>query len=131
MFKKICTVLALIGVGVMGQTSMAAAHPSEKYHTHKKQGYQKPYVKKHAKKWKHGKEHRYGNKHRYGQKHFYGNRLAKIRRKLRNRGFYNIRFTDRHLPVYKAVACKRNKRMKLVMNRWGHTMWRTRIGWCR
>lgn len=125
MFKKICTVLALIGVGVMAQTSMAAAHPSEKYHTHKKQGYQKPHVKKHF------KNHQYGHKQKFGNKHRYGNRLAKIRHKLRNRGFYNIRFTDRHLPVYKAVACKRNKRFKLVMNRWGHTMWRSRIGWCR
>lgn len=53
-----------------------------------------------------------------------------IRRKLRNRGYHNIRFVDRRLPVYKAKACRYNKRYKLNINRWGKVMWRTRIGWC-
>ncbi len=120
MFKKLLAVAAMIGVGVMAQSSIAAAHPSEKYHSHKKGGYEKPY-KKQVKKYHNNKFGHLG----------YGNHLGKIRHKLRNRGFYNIHFTDRHLPVYKAVACKRGKRVKLTMNRWGNVMWRKRIGWCR
>ena len=124
MFKKLLAIAAMIGVGVMAQSSIAAAHPSNKYHSHKKGGYEKPY-KKFQKK--HVKKHHYN---RYGYHGKWGNHLRKIRHKLRYRGFYNIRFTDRHLPVYKAIACKRGKRVKLIMNRWGNVMWRKRIGWC-
>ena len=56
--------------------------------------------------------------------------IPKIRKKLRHRGFYKIRFIDRHLPVYKAKACKNGKRFKLRINRWGEIMRRKRIGWC-
>ncbi|GJM01836.1 MAG: hypothetical protein DHS20C08_03370 [Rhodomicrobium sp.] len=129
MFRKIIAVAALIGVGVMAQSSIASAHQSTKYHSHKKNAYEKPYKNKHMKhKYKKNKKHKYYNN--YGFKKHHGNRIGKIRRKLRNRGFYNIRFTDRYLPIYKAVACKRGKRLKLTMNRWGNVMWRKRVGWC-
>lgn len=124
MFKKLLALAAMISVGIMTQSSIASAHQSNKYHSHKKGGYEKPYkknVKKHVKKYHNKKIVRFG----------YGNKMKRIRVKLRNRGFYNIRFTDRRLPIYKAVACKRGKRLKLTMNRFGNVMWRKRIGWCR
>ena len=54
----------------------------------------------------------------------------RIRRILRNRGYYRINFTDRYLPVYKARACRNGKRFHLRINRWGNIMSRNRIGNC-
>ena len=56
--------------------------------------------------------------------------FPEIRHKLRNRGYYNIRFTDRRLPGYRARACKNGKRFVLWLNRWGRIMDRDRRGWC-
>ena len=53
-----------------------------------------------------------------------------VRRKLRARGYYNIRFTDRHLPVYKVRACRNGKKFSLRLNRWGKVNRRVRIGRC-
>ena len=70
----------------------------------------------------------YNHKHNVGV--WAGLPPHKIRHKLQNRGYNKIHFVDRHLPVYKANACKNNKRFRLNINRWGKVMWRTRIGWC-
>jgi len=56
--------------------------------------------------------------------------LPEIRRSLRQRGFHNIRYTDRQLPVYKARVCKNGRRFALRLNRWGKIMRRQSIGWC-
>ena len=56
--------------------------------------------------------------------------LPEIRRKLIRRGYYNIHYTDRHLPGYRARACKKGKRFVLWLNRWGRIMDRDRRGWC-
>jgi outer membrane protein OmpA-like peptidoglycan-associated protein len=56
--------------------------------------------------------------------------LPQIRQKLRNRGFKEIHFTDRNLPVYGATACKNGKRFRLKMNRFGDVNNRDRIGRC-
>ena len=53
-----------------------------------------------------------------------------IRRSLRKRGYRNIRFTDRRLPVYKVRACRNGKKFRLRLNRWGDINRRVRIGWC-
>jgi len=53
-----------------------------------------------------------------------------IRRSLRQRGYYNIHFTDRHLPVYKVRACRNGKKFSLRLNRWGDVRRRSRIGRC-
>jgi len=53
-----------------------------------------------------------------------------VRRSLRSRGFYNIVFTDRRLPVYRVRACRGDKKFKLSLNRWGEIRRRRRIGWC-
>ncbi|MCP4933734.1 MAG: hypothetical protein GY927_05890 [bacterium] len=53
-----------------------------------------------------------------------------VRRSLRDRGYRNIHFTDRHLPVYKVRACRNGKRYSLRLNRWGRIMDRDRRGWC-
>ncbi len=56
--------------------------------------------------------------------------FPEIRRKLRNRGYHRIVFTDRRLPGYRARACKNGKRFVLWLNRWGRIMDRDRRGWC-
>ena len=53
-----------------------------------------------------------------------------IRRSLRARGYRNIVFIDRVLPVYKVRACRNGKRFKLRLNRWGDINRRVRIGYC-
>ena len=68
-------------------------------------------------------------------RHFHGGprvglSFPEIRHKLRNRGYYRIRFTDRRLPGYRARACKHGKRFVLWLNRWGRIMDRDRRGWC-
>ena len=53
-----------------------------------------------------------------------------IRRSLRDRGYRNIHFTDRHLPVYKVRACRNGKKFRMRLNRWGDVNRRVRIGRC-
>ena len=53
-----------------------------------------------------------------------------IRRSLRDRGYRNIHFTDRHLPVYKVRACRNGKKFRMRLNRWGDVKKRVRIGRC-
>ena len=53
-----------------------------------------------------------------------------VRRDLRDRGFEEIRFLDRDLPVYVATACKNRVRFKLRMNRWAKVQKKTRVGRC-
>ena len=53
-----------------------------------------------------------------------------VRRDLRDRGFEDIRFLDRDLPVYVATACKDDVRYKLRMNRWAAVKKQTRVGRC-
>ncbi len=66
----------------------------------------------------------------YGGPRVDGLTFPEIRRKLRNRGYSRIRFTDRRLPGYRARACKNGKRFVLWLNRWGRIMDRDRRGWC-
>lgn len=102
MFKKIFAIATLVGVALFASVSGASAHQN---------GYKKHY---------HGPAYGWNK----------GIPLHVIRKKLRHRGFYKIRFVDRYLPVYKAKVCKRGKRFKLRINRWGEVMARKRIGWC-
>ena len=74
--------------------------------------------------------HKGGGYHKHHAGGWHGVPIPKIRHRLRHRGFYKIHFFDRYLPVYKAIACKRGKRFKLKINRWGDVMKRKRIGWC-
>lgn len=53
-----------------------------------------------------------------------------VRRSLRDRGYRNIHFTDRHLPVYKVRACRNGKKFRMRLNRWGDVNKRVRIGRC-
>ncbi len=53
-----------------------------------------------------------------------------VRKELRARGFEEIRFLDRDLPVYVVTACKGNKRFRLRMNRWAAINKKTRAGRC-
>jgi hypothetical protein len=55
----------------------------------------------------------------------------RVRGELRERGYYNIRFTDRKLPIYKVIACKRGSKFKMHTNRWGDIRYRKRIGSCK
>ncbi len=67
----------------------------------------------------------------YGSEH--EGRLVKprqVRRILRRKGFRQIRFTDRQLPVYQATACKRNRKINLRINRRGRIIDRNYIGRC-
>ena len=51
-----------------------------------------------------------------------------IRRSLKARGYTNIVFIDRRLPVYKVRACRNGKKFGMRLNRWGDIMRRVRIG---
>lgn len=53
-----------------------------------------------------------------------------VRRHLRARGYTNIHFIDRYLPVYKVRACRNGKKFKMNLNRWGKVRNRVKIGWC-
>ncbi len=53
-----------------------------------------------------------------------------IRRSLRERGYRNIHFTDRRLPVYKVRACRNGQKYRMRINRWGDVNRRVRIGRC-
>ncbi|MCP4933452.1 MAG: OmpA family protein [bacterium] len=53
-----------------------------------------------------------------------------IRKNLKDRGFEEIRFLDRDLPVYVVTACKGNKRFRMRMNRWAAVSKKTRDGRC-
>ena len=74
--------------------------------------------------------HGSGGYHHHHKMAWAGLPIPKIRKTLRHRGYYRIRFIDRYLPVYKAKACKNGKRFKLRINRWGEIMRRKRVGWC-
>ncbi len=54
-----------------------------------------------------------------------------IRKKLRDDGFNRIRFTDRELPRYVVEACRRDRRVELVLSRRGEIRDRRRIGRCQ
>ena len=56
--------------------------------------------------------------------------LPQIRADLRNRGYRDIRFTDRQLPVYVATACRNGLRFALRLNRFGKINRQKRIGRC-
>ncbi len=53
-----------------------------------------------------------------------------VRKNLRDRGFEEIRFLDRDLPVYVVTACKGRNRFRLRMNRWAAVNRKTPIGRC-
>lgn len=59
-----------------------------------------------------------------------GMRAWKVKRHLRNRGFYRIRITDNLLPIYKFRACRHGKRFTISTNRFGDIRWKNRIGRC-
>lgn len=103
--KKLAIAAALLAVSTLAGAGTASAHPAHKHGHYYNHG---PHFKMHR----------------------VGLRPHTIRRKLRARGYHRIRFTDRHLPVYKARACKNGKRFALHMNRWGWIKDRYRIGRC-
>lgn len=124
MFKKTLAIVALVGLASTATVSTASAAKNDGYgkrhhngQNHKFKGHNKGF-----------KDHSRGFRGKFAG--WRGVPLPVIRRKLRNRGFYKIRFTDRYLPVYKARACKNGKRFKMRINRWGEVMHRKRIGWC-
>jgi len=123
MFKKTFAIIALTGLAFGATVSTASARSDGYKANHYKQGgyKNKSHNKGHYKKGK-------GQKFKVGVR--YGVPLHRIRNKLRHRGFYKIRFTDRYLPVYKARACKNGKRIKMRINRWGEVTRRRQIGWC-
>ena len=53
-----------------------------------------------------------------------------IRQVLRDKGYNRISFTDRQLPRYVAEACLQNRKMELVINRFGKIAQEKRIGRC-
>lgn len=53
-----------------------------------------------------------------------------IRQVLRDKGYNRISFTDRQLPRYVAEACLQNRKMELVINRFGKIAQERRIGRC-
>ncbi len=56
--------------------------------------------------------------------------LPQVRRRLQDRGFSEIRFLDRELPIYVATACKNYVRYRLRINRWAIINGKVRIGRC-
>ena len=60
-----------------------------------------------------------------------GKSLTQIRQMLRRNRYYNIQFTDRHLPGYGARACRGIRRFDLRLNRFGEIRKRRAIGWCK
>ena len=56
--------------------------------------------------------------------------LARARDELRGRGYRDIRFVDRTLPVYVAMACKRGRRYRLRLNRRAIILGRVDVGRC-
>ena len=53
-----------------------------------------------------------------------------VRQVLRDQGYDRISFTDRQLPRYVAEACLKNRKMELVINRFGKIAQEKRIGRC-
>lgn len=53
-----------------------------------------------------------------------------VRQVLRDRGYNRISFTDRQLPRYVAEACLQNRKIELVINRFGKIAQEKRIGRC-
>ncbi len=133
MFKKTFAIIALIGLAFTTTVSTASARSQGyKADNHKQGGYKAKNHKQGGYKNKsQGKFYYNKGKHQKFKVNVrYGVPIHRIRNKLRHRGFYKIRFTDRYLPVYKARACKHGKRFKMRINRWGEVMRRRQIGWC-
>ncbi len=57
--------------------------------------------------------------------------VDQVRRKLRDEGYNRIKFTDRELPRYVAEACRRDRRVELVLSRRGKIREERRIGRCQ
>lgn len=53
-----------------------------------------------------------------------------VRQVLRDKGYNRVRFTDRQLPRYVAEACLNNRKMELVLNRFGQVRSERRLGRC-
>ncbi|MEM8686098.1 MAG: hypothetical protein AAGF81_02140 [Pseudomonadota bacterium] len=56
--------------------------------------------------------------------------VEQVRRKLREEGYNRIKFTDRELPRYVAEACRRDRRVELILSRRGEIRDARRIGRC-
>ncbi|MEM8644848.1 MAG: hypothetical protein AAGF86_00750 [Pseudomonadota bacterium] len=56
--------------------------------------------------------------------------VDQVRRKLREDGYNRIKFTDSELPRYVAEACRRDRRVELVLSRRGEIRDVRRIGRC-
>lgn len=53
-----------------------------------------------------------------------------VRQALREKGYNRIQFTDRQLPRYVAEACLNNRKVELLINRFGKVRDERRIGSC-
>lgn len=53
-----------------------------------------------------------------------------VRQVLREKGYNRIQFTDRQLPRYVAEACFKNRKVELLINRFGEVRDERRIGQC-
>lgn len=53
-----------------------------------------------------------------------------VRQVLRDKGYDRIQFTDRQLPRYVAEACLNNRKLELLINRFGEVKQERRIGRC-
>ncbi|MEM9329997.1 MAG: hypothetical protein AAGA53_01650 [Pseudomonadota bacterium] len=53
-----------------------------------------------------------------------------IRQVLRDQGFNRIKFTDRQLPWYVAEACRNNRKLELLLTRFGEIRRETPLGSC-
>lgn len=69
-------------------------------------------------------------RHRWILRNRGGVKAWKVKRRLKNRGFYRIRIVDNLLPIYKFRACRNGKRFKIATNRFGEIRWKDRIGRC-
>ena len=56
--------------------------------------------------------------------------VEQVRRRLREEGYNRIKFTDSELPRYVAEACRRDRRVELVLSRRGEIRDSRRIGRC-
>lgn len=90
----------------------------------------------HGGKDRHGGADKYVSKHMDGHHNKYENKhdgkfsIKLIEGKLALQGYKRIVFTDHHLPVYKAKACKHGNQFKLFVNKWGKVVKRNRLGGC-
>ena len=60
-----------------------------------------------------------------------GYSLPRIRSILRRSDYKDIDFTDNRLPKYVAEVCQDNRRLRLIINRWGDVRRQKKIGRCR